>query len=74
LVFKTDNTQADEISTANFFYQYVCLGNVAIWINGTEVAHDTPNSITTVRLSPPGVADCLLYRRRPERRAPLWRR
>jgi hypothetical protein len=61
LVFKNDGgTQADEIDTAAYFYRYVCMGNVAIWINGTEVVHDTPNSITTVRLSLPGVVDCLL--------------
>jgi hypothetical protein len=50
------------------------MSNVAIWINGTEVAHDTPNTITTVRLSLQGVADCLLCWRRPERRVPRWRR
>jgi hypothetical protein len=77
LVFKNDGgTQADEINTAAYFYRYACMSNVAIWINGTEVVHDTPNSFTAVRLSLPGVADCLLllYRRQPERRSPRWRR
>jgi hypothetical protein len=38
----------DETDNATHFLKYICMSNLAIWVNGTEIVHDTPNSISNV--------------------------
>jgi hypothetical protein len=46
-VHKNNPAIADETVNSLYAYIWCCVANVAVWINGTEVAHTTSN-ITTV--------------------------
>jgi hypothetical protein len=56
-VFKNNPSIADETRDSSYFYWYACMTNVAIWINGTEVAHTPYNNITTVKAYSNGTLD-----------------